>query len=66
MGNDGTEDKTAWAGVEAIHLLLNTPMRMGHSVSSCIGDMSYGSIKYSVDVLVRCKHTGTDDAMAPP
>jgi len=40
-------------------------MCMGRKVSNCIGEVSYGQINYSVDVLVRCEHDGTDDGTAP-
>jgi len=35
------------------------------SLSNCIGEVSHGKINYSVDVLVCCKHDGTDDGIAP-
>jgi len=53
MGNDGTEDVTAWTDVQAMRLF---PIRMERKVSNCIGQVSYGQINYSVDVLVRCEH----------
>jgi len=39
MGDDGTEDGTAWADVQAIQLF---PMWMGRKVSNCIGEVLYG------------------------
>jgi len=39
MGNDGTEDGTAWADVQAIQLF---PMWMGCKVSNCFGEVLYG------------------------
>ena len=35
MGNEGTEDKTAWADVQAIQLF---PLWMGRKVSNCINN----------------------------
>jgi len=46
MGNDRTEDGTAWADVQAIQLLLFAehlfPMWMGRNVSNCIMEVSRG------------------------
>jgi len=63
MGNNGTEDRTAWTDVQAMQLF---PIRMERKVSNCIGQVSYGQINYSFDVLVCCEHDGTDNGMASP
>jgi len=33
-------------------------MWMGRNVCNCIGEVSYGEINYSVDLLVHCEHVG--------
>jgi len=44
MGNDGTEDGTAWADVQVIQLLLNTCFLCGWDAMSLteLGRCSYG------------------------